>query len=270
MLTPYRDLLDSHGSPYYECAAHVPDPVAVGGVGGSGTRVINQLLAELGFCMATPMNDAGDALEWPPLDKLLAPCAHGMEARDPDFFRALNVLDGLLALRRHNLGATLRSGWKVPSTFLWLTGLAEFFPQMQYIHLIRNGLDMAYSGNQRQVRRWSAKFGINGDHGAGDRMPPALMLEYWLRANKFVLDTGPELLGNRFLLVRYEALCLNPEKEIRRLCAFLETDIESTRLQLLASRITPPASLHRYRKARWQEDFSTQQLQRVQALGYTP
>ena len=46
-------------------------PLLLGGVGGSGTRVIAQIVAKLGFYVGSNLNDAFDNLDWPGNRKLL-------------------------------------------------------------------------------------------------------------------------------------------------------------------------------------------------------
>ncbi len=156
MLAPYARILDGNLSSADQHARHIPDPVAIGAVGGSGTRLMARTLEAMGVAMATPVNSAGDALEWPPMRRLLSDSMLARFPREHILNNAFSGLEQLLALRRHNLGLSGRSGWKVPTTHLWLAELAQFFPGMQYIHLIRNGLDMAYSGNQRQAQHWAS------------------------------------------------------------------------------------------------------------------
>ena len=49
---------------------------------------------------------------------------------------------------------TLGWGWKIPGNFYILKQLAERYPNLKYIHSLRNGLDMAFSKNQNQLNNW--------------------------------------------------------------------------------------------------------------------
>src|SRR5262249_24496407 len=51
-----------------------------------------------------------------------------------------------------------RWGWKEPNTHVFLDRLQTAFPEMKYIHVMRNGLDMAYSENQNQLKLWGSVF----------------------------------------------------------------------------------------------------------------
>ncbi len=48
---------------------NTPPPVVIGGVGGSGTRLIAQILKDLGYFMGNDLNEANDNLLFPLLFK---------------------------------------------------------------------------------------------------------------------------------------------------------------------------------------------------------
>jgi hypothetical protein len=270
MFRPYADILAGRLAYAGSAAEFLPDPVAVGAVGGSGTRVIAQLLSRAGIIMATPMNVSQDALEWPPLEQILAPEMLKRFPRASLLANAFNGLERLLLLRQAKLGLCGRGGWKVPGTHLWLEELADYFPQMQYVHLIRHGLDMAFSPNTQQARRWGHR--VNPDLAMDPtREPsPGQALEYWLAANERALEIGRRRLGARFLLLRYEQLVARPREQLARLLAFLHLEAEESQLEDMAAMIRRPASVDRFRNQSWQTQVSREQLQRLQALGYTP
>lgn len=268
MLAPYATILDGKLDPSLEGARHITDPIAVGAVGGSGTRLIARILETLGVAMATPINDASDALEWPPMRRLLSAPMLDRFPRDTILRNAFGALERLLALRRHNLGLQGRTGWKVPSTHVWLAELAQFFPNMQYVHLLRNGLDMAYSGNQRQAQHWARSQAVTLELDEEGRISPGSMLEYWLSANEAALASGNQLLGKRMRVIRFEALCRQPQQVIRELADFLSIPLDNATAEQLASGIHVPASVDRYLHRDWQNDFTPAQLSRLNKLGY--
>jgi hypothetical protein len=269
MLKPYADLL-AGDLPYQGTQAeYVPDPIAVGAVGGSGTRVVAQVLAEACVAMGAAHNVSNDAVEWPPLEKFLRPAMLDRYSRATVLRNAFNLFEKLLYLRRETLGLSGRIGWKVPGTHLWLEELAAYFPQMQYVHVIRHGLDMAYSSNQRQLRVWGHLLGIEARFDADNRAAPADALEFWLRANEAAIERADRLLNGRFFLLRFEELCDRPERELRRLFDFLGVQADDEQLAGLAAQIRSPKSRNRYQRQTWRDDFSDQQLQRLAALGYT-
>ncbi len=268
MLPPYEKLITESLDPQLRQATRIPDPVGIGAVGGSGTRLVAQIVAKAGLVPASPLNRAGDAAEWPPFQKLLAP---EMTARNEHRILMNNIFgafETLLGERRDNLGVKGRSSWKVPGTFFWLRDLSAFFPRMQYIHLIRNGLDMAYSGNQNQVGNWAGHLEVDIEYADNGKVRPRSMMEYWLTANEHALSTGGECLGARMLVVRFEQLCESPRAEVRRILEFLGAPAPQDQVDKLSALVKAPASLGRYRDFDWQNEFTPRQLERLQALGY--
>ncbi|MGH8936849.1 MAG: sulfotransferase family protein [Acidimicrobiia bacterium] len=241
---------------------HPADPVVIGGVGGSGTRVVAKLLREAGVYLGADLNPALDNLWFTILFKRPWWYRRAVRSGGADILRMLAVFQKLMsglpltvsergrvtgaalqvavvghsrrgggrgawALRR--LSSMLRAGrapqaagwgFKEPNTHVYLDQLARHFPTMRYVHVIRNGLEIATSGNQGQFLTWRSTFGLSlpKDH----RDLPGAALEFWAKANRRALALGSERLGDRFLLVRYEGLSREPEKEVRRLLEFAQ------------------------------------------------
>jgi hypothetical protein len=130
MLRPYRDLLVGKIHSEIRVAAQIPDPVGIGAVGSSGTRILAQILAESGLVPASPLNPAGDAVEWPPLVDLLAPDMLQQYSQELILNNTYAALEGLLKQRKINLDSSGRSSWKVPTTFSWLESMSQYFPAM--------------------------------------------------------------------------------------------------------------------------------------------
>ncbi|MEM1111245.1 MAG: sulfotransferase [Pseudomonadota bacterium] len=268
MLPAYQAVLDGDCSYRGTSASLLPDPIGVGAVGGSGTRLLLQILSQAGVAMASPLNEAGDAYEWPPWQKLLSPTMLAKHGRDTLLPNILHAFEGLLLARRENLGLAGRAGWKVPGTFHWLAELADFFPGFQYLHLVRNGMDMAYSGNQNQVKNWGPSLGVELRYVEDDSVAPQVMLEYWLRANERAREVAAERMNGRMLVIRFEDLCEEPRQEIARILGFLAIPAGESELDRLAGLVKSPSSVGRYRQKPWQDDFSSAQLERLAALGY--
>lgn len=121
--------------------------------------------------------------------------------RRPDFHGIVEALLGSWARER----GKSRWGEKTPNhTLLWPT-IRAGFPDMQVIHLVRDGRDVALSFRATpfgpkhiyyQARRW---------------------VEYVSAADQ----AGEALGAGAFLALRYEDLVEQPEPELRRLCDFL-------------------------------------------------
>jgi len=252
------------------------EPVAIGGVGGSGTRIVAYLLRELGFDIGEDLNESLDDLCFTALFKrgcLWPPEAHQAELRhaleihlsarhtpvpadiSPEEHQQRSVAaiasleneqswrehgkvsDRLRALERLGTDGP-RWGWKEPNTHIFLPYLLRALPNMKYIHVIRSGLDMAFSSNQNQLALW-------GEHLLGQAVDPASpddSLRYWCVAHDRLLSFLP-FAKDRMFLLRFESLLMQPDLVLRELSRFLALDIDEKMRQRWQSVLRVPASL---------------------------
>lgn len=121
--------------------------------------------------------------------------------RRPNFHGIVEALLGTWARQR----GKVRWGEKTPHhTLLWRTILPGF-PDLQVIHLVRDGRDVALSFR-------AAPFGPKHIYHQARQW-----IEYLAAA-----EAAQAVLGDKaFAVVRYEDLVAEPERELRRLCDFL-------------------------------------------------
>lgn len=237
-------------------------PVAVGGVGGSGTRLIMQLLQAVGFSMGDQLNSTSDDMRF---NRRLV----GLEAvaaPEPDFEARLLAyllevvdargLDGLDALDHAS-----QWGWKEPNTHLTIHRIALRIPNIRYVHVMRNGLDMAYSANQQQAQMWCEHLLGHPFDGS-----PRHSLRYWAIVHRRI-EANCMRLGDRFLLLNYDRLCTQPQDELPRLLNFAGVTSCDRTLATLLPMITPPASIGRYREHGLHE-FDPADVDYVQSHGF--
>lgn len=249
-------------------------PVAVGGVGGSGTRLVAQVLRELGYFLGDDLNESLDNLWFTLLFKRREILGLGPEEFSETLAIFVSRMSGQprltapqLAMARRLAGgdrgehspqwlkeradtlaaepsaaSTAPWAWKEPNTHVVIDRLIQRLPGLRYIHVLRNGLDMAYSANQNQLRFW-------GEHfiGQGAEVSPRASLSYWCRVHQRVLRLCAPL-GERFLLLNYDRLCADPVQGLRTLVGFLGLSPEPDRLQRLVALAHPPASLGRFKR----------------------
>ena len=99
-----------------------------------------------------------------------------------------------------------RYGDKTPGYIIQLPELAELFPEARFVNVIRDGRDVALSYLKQP---WG----------------PATLAEgalYWRSRVGRGRAAGRALGPARYTEVRYEDLVVDPEKEVRRLCDFLD------------------------------------------------
>jgi hypothetical protein len=101
-----------------------------------------------------------------------------------------------------------RYGDKTPPFVLHVDLLAELFPEARFVHLIRDGRDVASSLVE-------TSFGPNG---------VARAAEVWRRRVARGRTSGARLAPARYLEVRYEGLVRDPSAVLRGVCAFVELE----------------------------------------------
>lgn len=282
----------------------LPYPVGVGGVGGSGTRVVVALLRELGYHIGGDLNESLDNLWFTLLFK-----RRGMltgEVTGAQFNRCWEVFEAAmsgtgaagagrwdqlphfleelardgraqappewLAQRAGTLLAALRTdrasggpwAWKEPNSHLVLARLARRVPGLRFVLVMRNGLDMAWSANQNQPAFWE---GLVLPHSPGaPGSPQRAALAYWCAAHRRVFSLG-QAMGERFHTVNYDRLCAAPAAEIARLLDFLGVETAPDDLARFSRIVQAPASIGRHR-SRPLEDFTPADVAYVRALGF--
>ena len=254
-------------------------PVVVGGVGGSGTRVIAQLLQSLNFDMGSDLNESLDDLGftalfkrpslWPlqhhlpqlneALDVYLASRGHkstSWTSQAHQHARATELLEstrqegewietGNLSDRKQFLATCDQPkplwGWKEPNAHIVLPYLMAAMPNMKYIHVTRHGLDMAHSSNQTQMRIWGPRL----LERAVDLKTTEDSLAFWCHSHMRVLDLR-ERFSNRLLVFPFETLFSTVDSTLTQLCSFLGSSESLDSAKLAASGLRRPQSLGRY------------------------
>ena len=195
-MEPVRKYLDE---------AQLHAPVIAGGVGGSGTRLVVQMLQRLGFSMGQHLNGAGDALHFIPVyDNHIAKCIAGNVS--PRGF----VDDLLVALVAHRGGSGEKCawGWKNPRSIYLLPLLDQLFDGMRFVHVVRDGHTVATSRNQAQLEKYGTLI-IPHEYQHLPKADKSLLL--WSYVNTAAADYGNHM-GMRYLCLRYEDICENPVK----------------------------------------------------------
>lgn len=101
-----------------------------------------------------------------------------------------------------------RWGGKTPDYSLHVNSLHQLFPDAKFIHIIRDGRDVALSL-------------FNLDWGPKDAL---LAAQHWQERVSAALNFGKELGKENYLELRYEALVQQPEIAFQRLIHFIDFD----------------------------------------------
>ncbi len=143
-----------HGSPAGGALDRLADdleplgpPVIVFNVAHSGSGLLASALVESGVFMGAERNASFDATAIEPLVR------HVIEENVPEIDRPFHQDDPALAgmvreaMARHLAGRAegMRWGWKLGETAFILPLLARLFPMARFVHLVRDGRDVAFS-----------------------------------------------------------------------------------------------------------------------------
>lgn len=202
----------------------------IGGTGGSGTRAVLAALAAAGVYSGANLNASGDSLPMVAVYDLLTSAQ--LTGRSPADAHWRGALDRALA--EHCVGAPPEApvAVKNPRAILVMDLLLQALPGSCFVQVIRNGIDMAFSANQRQLALYGEL--LLGGAAPGETRA-ARSLRLWALVNRRAREIAGAYPG-RCALLRYEDLCAQPVQEISRLGAELALLLEADRLDPSAIR----------------------------------
>lgn len=282
-------------------------PVAIGGVGGSGTRVLAQLLHDSGFYMGGHLNEAYDNLWFTLLLKRPKWLEH---AGDKNIRRAIQIFDEAMNgklkptfqqqifmlnavteyIRRHYIRrddwrslpiSIFKSLKKSKNTSLekysqW--GWKEPNTHLFLKQLVQYYPDLKYihcirhgldmAYSANQIQLRNFGKRYGVEYPSDRSKLPQASLEFWIRSNRKTIDTAESLLGKNFKIVNFEALCAHPKEEIRALLDFAEAEVSKEAFQSFCTIPKMPQSSGRYR-IKGISAFSKEQLEEVEKMGYS-
>ncbi|MGH2543441.1 MAG: sulfotransferase family protein, partial [Ardenticatenaceae bacterium] len=155
-----------------------------------------------------------------------------------------------------------RYGDKTPGYVMHIPLLATLFPEARFVHLIRDGRDVALSLREME---W----------GPADLWESAL---YWRERVEIGRRAGRRLDAERYREVHYEDLVEEPEATLRELCSFLGLSFDSAMLHYpeRAPQLIAPAEYpHRHRGVAlpptkglrdWRSQMNREDLARFEAV----
>ena len=228
----------------------ISTPLIIGATGGSGTRVVARLARQANFNLGTHLNEADDALEfrsfhdeW--INRFLV--AEQRQAKLPND-EAEQMAQAFHEIVARHLSRADRTnahwGWKAPRSIYLLPFLHAQFPDLKFIHVLRDGRDMAFSKNQNQLHKHGPAVLTRRERWFNSQPGQAILL--WERVNLRAAEYGQSRLGENYLAVRFEDLCQAPVETTARLLRFLEADLDA--VAIAGVEIAPPLSLGRWRK----------------------
>lgn len=220
-------------------------PCVMGATGGSGTRVFARIAEAGGMWIGADRNASEDAM---PIERFLAgwliPYWKG-GGDQPPHPAPLGMDEALeTALAEQFAGALPQQplGWKNPRNIYILSFLAQRFPDLRFIHVVRDGRDMALSSNQGQLVSFSDVL-LSQEEQQWPQAERSIAL--WSLINGWAERIGRGM-GPAYLRIRFEDLCADPVSVTRQIFRFFELPGDPRRSARL---VEAPASLGRWRKA---------------------
>jgi glycosyltransferase involved in cell wall biosynthesis/2-polyprenyl-3-methyl-5-hydroxy-6-metoxy-1,4-benzoquinol methylase len=231
------------------CAPTEPQqaPVVIGAIGGSGTRILARITREAGFFIGTRLNESADSVDFAEfsdrwINRYIRREIKPLTEKETSQMRG--EFEECLVRHRCKISKSAGSwGWKEPRSIYLLPFLYEYFPQMKFLHLVRDGRDMAFSGNQNQLN-WHG-------HAVLDRKlmqapQPVRTAALWNTINLTAASFGETYLRSRYLSVRFEDLCSQPAFVIERVLSFL--GVSHSNINFAIDDIRAPESIGRWKQ----------------------
>jgi len=215
-----------------------PAPIVIFNKSHSGSRLLAAVVERAGVFMGAHQNESRDSLD------LLDLVTHLVLAHYPDYgplwdgpAAADPALPSLIRrvfaghLSGFEPGAGGRWGWKLCETVYILPVIDFLFPDARYVHLIRDGRDVAFCDHHGPSNAFWRKLYFNTDRitsWRGHRLTRRSYrlwsciynAQHWVNSVSLGRRYGA-MLRERYLEVRYEALCLDFEPTLARLLEFI-------------------------------------------------
>jgi hypothetical protein len=129
-------------------------------------------------------------------------------------------------------------GWKDPRTSLTFPIWLRVFPQARFLHIVRNGIDVAISMHRRaqKQQRSFLKRVLQIDYS-----PLTLDFMYcfqlWEEHMSFILENRKIISPENYLELRYEDLLASPAKNLRLIMNFIDYPVEEDVLEKACEQI---------------------------------
>ena len=216
-------------------------PVVLLGRGHSGTRVLAWMCVHLGVKLGTSSPHVeGDPDDVTFTNKIKALAAHNLDVTSPAHVREHALRRFKAAVSKYYAGLGNPSGmwgWKFPETYLIAPYVARTFPRARYLHLVRDGRDIAFKSHLTDnPRHRVGKAVLSACHALElpDHLRAAASWAYQVDRFDAFRDHLP---ASSVLDMRFEDLCTSPAESAERLSAFLGAPMTDACREYVASGI---------------------------------
>ena len=212
------------------------NPIVVFNKSHSGSRLLAAVLAQAGVFMGSERNESNDAVVlFPVVEELVRryyPDYSPLWKRPGDPALARLVCDAFgKHLSGHAAQARQPWGWKLCETGYVLPVIDALFPGARYVHLIRDGRDVAFCDHRGPVEPFWRKVYFDTDRLASWHGLDLTAVDYRRRSHLYnalhwvnavrVGRAFSAMLRDRCLEVRYEDLCSDFPTTVRNVLHFV-------------------------------------------------
>jgi len=246
-------------------------PIVIGCIGGSGSRLVSQLVMMQDYYFGHCKNKAQDNLWFSFLFRRLAALKAPYDefqilmdifvkkmnnsTLNNDEIKLINqIAQETHTLPKHVVTRSLSSlidnnandikcnkwGWKEPNSHLFVPEIYKYFPQSKYIYIIRHPLDMAFSDNQNQLKFWGKHF-----LGENCKIKPYYSLKFWLLMYSKIKKQQNK--DHKLYILNYDSLVQSPVETLKQLYDFMGYHVSNKTIQNLTKLIKPPKSIGRFK-----------------------
>lgn len=254
--------------PLHAAASGLDGPVVIFNKSHSGSRMLAELVAAGGVFLGAHVNESWDSL--PLLELVSALVRQYYPDYGPLWDPSLpgDAALAKLAVRvfeKHLEGFAPQAGrpwgWKLCETVYILPVLDYCFPRARYVHLIRDGRDVAFCDHRAPDDPFWRKVYFNTERirtfqgrrltpQAYRRQSPFYNALHWMNSVTVGRHFGM-MLRERYLEVRYEDLCTGFETAARRVLDFIAAPNPDNALRTLSAKVYPTSvGKHRQQPAR--------------------
>ncbi|MDX2028858.1 MAG: hypothetical protein SFW62_09530 [Alphaproteobacteria bacterium] len=238
----------------HDYVSGLPAPFVIYNKSHSGSRLLTRALAAQGVFMGGRLNDSEDSLPFVDLIYGLVenyyPDYQSLW-RDPEAVGKV-ARHALAMTRDHLAGYDTRNfrgwGWKLCESGYALPVLTLLFPGLRAIHLLRDGLDMAFTDhvapellfwrkiyfNTANIQSWR---GLGLSNRSYQRRPHLFNAVHWANSVKIGRQHG-SMLHERYYEVRYELLCKNFGAVMKDLLKFLALEPDEKALAAIEASVS--------------------------------
>ncbi|MBL4743418.1 MAG: sulfotransferase [Cycloclasticus sp.] len=211
----------------------IDSPIILIGRGGSGTRLLSQLLQEVDLFLGNTLNISNDSEEW--IDSIYDLVINEKAIKNKTFGNIeieILRLNALKILTKKGMDKINLWGFKLPEIMLCVPELKMAFPKARFIHITRHPITISFRRTHMTSRLDNPigqlvlkqaynnlKMNFDDVTNTPDEINNVIS---WVYQVKQVLDYVNKISDKDYLHIRYEDICQNYKSSLDQLYKYLD------------------------------------------------